>query len=474
MSYDAVARTPTPTSPLRRAVVSTLDAGGRTHDGLARAADLAIARAAAHGLPTPPARGVIKDAYSYDDPDDPDEVVSSSDSAWDDAAQMRHVDRGSGTGQHAHLVYEDDGWRHFEEYHPFGTSSYRSFQSSEVSAKRHRYTGKERDEETGLSYHGARYYATWLGRWTSADPAGLVDGANLYGYCRGDPIGGSDPTGLGESAFEEAVRAGGTYGPVMPQDQAAPAARSMPGRCYADFRPDDPARNDTPLRADPKDWHGPSAEQGPGDPAEQAWLRGVRIRALRENAEVPLERAATPALTGQDGASQGYAEPGRFEKEAEKWDKFWALPVEARPEKTDDPLTAAMSLALEVGAASILARFLTAARAGAPAVSGGAGAARRASNAAFKAAARADEFTVGAKHIAGSGGRWAQFEEGTNPNALLREALTSPGARFLPNDSTSFRVVTDLKRAICTKGQTGIRAVVDFNGHVVTWFPVNL
>ncbi|MCC6527424.1 MAG: RHS repeat-associated core domain-containing protein [Polyangiaceae bacterium] len=85
----------------------------------------------------------------------------------------------------------------FEEYHPFGTTSYHAWDSSaEVSAKRYRYTGKERDEETGLAYHGARYYCPWLGRWTSADPAGLVDGPNLYGYCRGDPIRGSDPSGL--------------------------------------------------------------------------------------------------------------------------------------------------------------------------------------------------------------------------------------------------------------------------------------
>jgi RHS repeat-associated protein len=69
----------------------------------------------------------------------------------------------------------------YEEYHPYGTSAYRSFQSSEVSAKRYRYTGKERDEETSLYYHGARYYAPWLGRWTQADPAGTVDGTNLYG-----------------------------------------------------------------------------------------------------------------------------------------------------------------------------------------------------------------------------------------------------------------------------------------------------
>jgi RHS repeat-associated protein len=65
----------------------------------------------------------------------------------------------------------------------------------EVSAKRYRYTGKERDEETGLYYHGARYYAAWLGRWASPDPSGLVDGPNIYEYAGCNPINIVDPTG---------------------------------------------------------------------------------------------------------------------------------------------------------------------------------------------------------------------------------------------------------------------------------------
>jgi len=84
----------------------------------------------------------------------------------------------------------------YEEYHPYGTSAYRATNGSvEVSARRYRYTGKERDEETGLYYHGARYYACWLGRWTAADPAGMVDGPNLFQYVRGRPIGSIDPHG---------------------------------------------------------------------------------------------------------------------------------------------------------------------------------------------------------------------------------------------------------------------------------------
>ena len=84
----------------------------------------------------------------------------------------------------------------YEEYYPFGSTSFQSGRSvAEVSLKRYRYTGKERDTESGFSYHGARYYAPWLGRWTSVDPAGFADGVNGFVYARDNPIGGSDPTG---------------------------------------------------------------------------------------------------------------------------------------------------------------------------------------------------------------------------------------------------------------------------------------
>ena len=38
----------------------------------------------------------------------------------------------------------------YEEYYPYGSTSYQAGRSAvEVSLKRYRYTGKERDEETG-------------------------------------------------------------------------------------------------------------------------------------------------------------------------------------------------------------------------------------------------------------------------------------------------------------------------------------
>lgn len=84
----------------------------------------------------------------------------------------------------------------YEEYYPYGSTSYQGVnQSISSAAKRYRYTGKERDEESGLYYHGARYCAPWLGRWTKCDPQGMVDGPNLYAYARGNPLAYSDPTG---------------------------------------------------------------------------------------------------------------------------------------------------------------------------------------------------------------------------------------------------------------------------------------
>ena len=95
----------------------------------------------------------------------------------------------------------------YEEYHPYGTSAYRAGRNSaEVKLKRYRYTGMERDEESGLSYHTARYYLPWLGRWGSADPIGLIDGINLYQYSRGRPSKLVDSSGYaGEESAAQRI-----------------------------------------------------------------------------------------------------------------------------------------------------------------------------------------------------------------------------------------------------------------------------
>ncbi|NOT54861.1 MAG: RHS repeat-associated core domain-containing protein [Deltaproteobacteria bacterium] len=99
----------------------------------------------------------------------------------------------------SHLVLNDTGAVvNREEYTPYGETSFGSF-----AKKRYRFTGKERDEESGLSYHGARYYAPWLAKWASCDPAGMVDGANLYRYALGNPIRLTDLSGMQAGPAEQ-------------------------------------------------------------------------------------------------------------------------------------------------------------------------------------------------------------------------------------------------------------------------------
>lgn len=84
----------------------------------------------------------------------------------------------------------------YEEYHPFGTTAYQAKNTAIRSvAKRYRFTGMERDEETGMEYHSARYYLPWLGRWLNTDPLGISDGVNLYAYAANNPLMHSDTSG---------------------------------------------------------------------------------------------------------------------------------------------------------------------------------------------------------------------------------------------------------------------------------------
>lgn len=97
----------------------------------------------------------------------------------------------------------------YEEYFPFGGSAYQAVASQTQTPKRYRFTSKERDDETGLLYFGARYYAPWLGRWTSADPSGISDGLNPYVYCSDSPVQKVDPDGRFDfdfGAFKEGLK----------------------------------------------------------------------------------------------------------------------------------------------------------------------------------------------------------------------------------------------------------------------------
>src|SRR5262249_9674012 len=88
------------------------------------------------------------------------------------------------------------------DYYPWGGE----LQFTNNDSNHYKFTGKERDSETGLDYFGARYYSNGLGRWVSADwsrspiPVPYADfgdpqSLNLYTYVRNIPTAGYDVDG---------------------------------------------------------------------------------------------------------------------------------------------------------------------------------------------------------------------------------------------------------------------------------------
>jgi RHS repeat-associated protein len=128
------------------------------------------------------------------------------------------------------------------DYHPFGEE----IPASTVFGSRHnvtdggvtsyneaalvtqRFTGKERDAETGLDYFGARYMSAAQGRFMSPDVPlldqhpGDPQSWNLYGYVRNNPLVNIDPDG------RICIFGFGTCNEKNPPPPDAPAAPSVP------------------------------------------------------------------------------------------------------------------------------------------------------------------------------------------------------------------------------------------------------
>jgi RHS repeat-associated protein len=141
----------------------------------------------------------------------------------------------------------------YEEYHPYGTTSlWLGASTVEASDRRYRYTGKEKDEETALYYHGARYYVCWLARWTAPDPVGLKDGTNVYAYVRGNPVRLHDPGGTQGTDPHPPT---GTPNPASGQTTVTGTYTSVPGAPHPADQGNPPDPNDpTVVRTDPPAW----------------------------------------------------------------------------------------------------------------------------------------------------------------------------------------------------------------------------
>ena len=104
----------------------------------------------------------------------------------------------------SNVITDASGARQAEsDFYPYGGEV---VVQADATANHYKFTGKERDTETGVDYFFARYYSSALGRFLtpdwSATPApvpyanlGDPQSLSLYSYVGNNPITGTDPDG---------------------------------------------------------------------------------------------------------------------------------------------------------------------------------------------------------------------------------------------------------------------------------------
>lgn len=130
------------------------------------------------------------------------------------------------------------------DYRPFGEEQ--SVTQTQTNDKR--FIGKEKDEETGLSYFGARYENAKIGRFIAPDPVRAVDPKtsmtneklllnpqrlNTYAYALNNPYRYMDPDGMApiltaEDPFNNQRFSGGSIGNVAGESGFARAPMRGP------------------------------------------------------------------------------------------------------------------------------------------------------------------------------------------------------------------------------------------------------
>lgn len=94
----------------------------------------------------------------------------------------------------------DQSVRECDDFYPFGELISCGGTTNGTTLK---FTGKERDAESGLDNFGKRYHASSMGRFMTADPVGVMKQKlfdpqqwNMYAYARNNPLRFIDPTGM--------------------------------------------------------------------------------------------------------------------------------------------------------------------------------------------------------------------------------------------------------------------------------------
>jgi RHS repeat-associated protein len=95
---------------------------------------------------------------------------------------------------------------HHIEYMPYGETF---FEKRSHWATRYKFNAKEKDEETGLYYYGARYYTPDLSVWLSVDPmADKYPSTSPYAYVENNPIMFIDLNGMNKDEYNVNITTG--------------------------------------------------------------------------------------------------------------------------------------------------------------------------------------------------------------------------------------------------------------------------
>jgi RHS repeat-associated protein len=120
------------------------------------------------------------------------------------------------------------------DYLPFGE------QVAGGSATTHKFTGDERDSETGLDHTWSRKYSSNVGRWMTPDPAGLAavdpfnpQSWNRYSYVVNNPTNLIDPSGLDFCSGNSSYTTGGGGTNNLPTPDCIPTG--IPSYFEADY-----------------------------------------------------------------------------------------------------------------------------------------------------------------------------------------------------------------------------------------------
>jgi len=107
----------------------------------------------------------------------------------------------------ARLITAYGGWPlSAETYYPFGLEA-----TPNADPNHYKFTGKERDTESGLDYFGARYLSSSMGRFMSPDPSNqgvdfwLPQTWNRYAYVLNNPLSMVDKNGLWPTRVHENI-----------------------------------------------------------------------------------------------------------------------------------------------------------------------------------------------------------------------------------------------------------------------------